>query len=68
LFRTSEQGADTLVWLGTDPAGLVPGGYFAWRSRFAATPRSTNSDRARRLWTASLAAVGATETPSVPRG
>jgi NAD(P)-dependent dehydrogenase (short-subunit alcohol dehydrogenase family) len=66
VFRTSEQGADTLVWLGNDPAGLVPGGYFAWRSQFVATPRSTDSDRARRLWTASLAAVGTTETPSVP--
>jgi hypothetical protein len=67
LFRTSEQGADTLVWLASDPAGLVPGGYFAWRSPFAATPRSTNATRAHRLWTASLAAVGVTESPAVPR-
>jgi NAD(P)-dependent dehydrogenase (short-subunit alcohol dehydrogenase family) len=66
VFRTSAQGADTLVWLATDPAGLVPGGYFAWRSPFAATPRSTSADRARRLWTASLAAVGVTDSPSVP--
>lgn len=68
VFRTAEQGADTLVWLANDPAGLVPGGYFAWRSPFAATPRSTDADRARRLWTASLAAVGATESPSIPKG
>jgi NAD(P)-dependent dehydrogenase (short-subunit alcohol dehydrogenase family) len=61
VFRTSEQGADTLVWLATDPAALVPGGYFAWRSPFAATPRSTNPDRARRLWAASLAAAGVGE-------
>lgn len=58
LFRTNEQGADTLVWLANDPAGLIPGGYYAWRRPFAATPRSTNPDRARRLWDASLAAVG----------
>jgi NAD(P)-dependent dehydrogenase (short-subunit alcohol dehydrogenase family) len=66
VFRTSEQGADTLVWLATDPAGLVPGGYFAWRGPFAATPRSTNPDRARRLWAASLTAVGVAESPSFP--
>ncbi|MEV6487791.1 SDR family NAD(P)-dependent oxidoreductase, partial [Actinoplanes sp. NPDC051633] len=34
LFRSNEQAADTLVWLATDPAALVPGGYFAWRGRF----------------------------------
>ena len=66
LFRTSEQGADTLVWLANDPAGLVPGGYFAWRRPFAATPRSTSAARAGRLWTASLAAVALTESPPVP--
>jgi len=58
LFRTNEQGADTLVWLASDPAGLVPGGYYAWRRPFGATPRSTSADRARRLWDSSLAAVG----------
>jgi NAD(P)-dependent dehydrogenase (short-subunit alcohol dehydrogenase family) len=58
LFRTPEQGAATLVWLATDPAALVPGGYFAWRRPFPATGRSTDLDRARRLWDASLAAVG----------
>ena len=58
LFRSNEQGADTLVWLANDPAGLVPGGYYAWRRPFVATPRSTNPDRARRLWDASRAAVG----------
>ena len=57
LFRTSADGADTLLWLATDPAALVPGGYFAWRKPFAATPRSTNPERARRLWRASRAAV-----------
>ncbi|GAB2604825.1 hypothetical protein Aab01nite_78590 [Paractinoplanes abujensis] len=57
LFLTPEQGADTLVWLATDPEALVPGGYFASRSRFRATPRSTSWSRAVRLWAASLAAV-----------
>jgi NAD(P)-dependent dehydrogenase (short-subunit alcohol dehydrogenase family) len=58
LFRSTEDGADTLVWLATDPAALVPGGYFAWRQPFTASRRSTDAERARRLWTASLAAVG----------
>jgi NAD(P)-dependent dehydrogenase (short-subunit alcohol dehydrogenase family) len=57
LFRSSEQGADTLLWLATDPGALVPGGYFAWRAPFTATGRSTDPDRARRLWESSLAAV-----------
>jgi NAD(P)-dependent dehydrogenase (short-subunit alcohol dehydrogenase family) len=57
LFRTAEQGADTLVWLATDPAALVPGGYFAWRRPLGATRRATDPARARRLWDASLAAV-----------
>lgn len=51
-------GASTLVWLATDPAALVPGGYFAFRRAFGATARSTSPERARRLWDASLAAVG----------
>jgi NAD(P)-dependent dehydrogenase (short-subunit alcohol dehydrogenase family) len=58
LFRTPEQGADTMLWLANDPAGLVPGGYYAWRRLFPATPRSTNPQRARQLWDASLDAVG----------
>jgi NAD(P)-dependent dehydrogenase (short-subunit alcohol dehydrogenase family) len=57
LFRTPDEGADTLIWLATDAAALVPGGYFAWRRPFGATRRSTDSERARRLWDASLAAV-----------
>ncbi len=58
VFRSNEEGADTLVWLASDPAALVPGGYFAWRRPFAATPRSTDARRARRLWDASAAATG----------
>ncbi|WP_305783034.1 SDR family NAD(P)-dependent oxidoreductase [Symbioplanes lichenis] len=63
FFRTSEQGADTLVWLATDPAALVPGGYFACRTPFAATGRSTDPARARRLWQSSLRAVGQVTNP-----
>lgn len=63
VFRTAEQGADTLVWLATDPGGLVPGGYFAWRRRFSASGRSTDPDRAHRLWDASLEAVGLPPDP-----
>ena len=51
-------GADTLVWLATADEALVPGGYFAFRAPFGASPRATDPDRARRLWDASLAAVG----------
>jgi NAD(P)-dependent dehydrogenase (short-subunit alcohol dehydrogenase family) len=58
VFRGNAEGADTLLWLAGDPAGLVPGGYFAWRRPFAATPRSTDARRARRLWDASAAATG----------
>ncbi len=58
LFQSVEQGADTLVWLATDGAALAPGEYFAFRRPFAASPRSTDAERARRLWRASLAAVG----------
>jgi NAD(P)-dependent dehydrogenase (short-subunit alcohol dehydrogenase family) len=53
-----EIAADTLVWLATADEALVPGGYFAFRAPFVATPRSTDPDRARRLWESSLAAVG----------
>ena len=57
LFRTVQQGADTLVWLAHDPAALVPGGYFAFRTPFGATGRSTDPGRARALWESSLRAV-----------
>ena len=57
-FRDAEGGADTLVWLAGDPAAAVPGGYFADRRPFGATPRSTSEARAHRLWDASLAATG----------
>jgi NAD(P)-dependent dehydrogenase (short-subunit alcohol dehydrogenase family) len=66
LFRTVEQGADTLVWLADSPDALLPGGYFAFRRPFAATGRSTDPDRARRLWQASLAAVALPATADLP--
>jgi NAD(P)-dependent dehydrogenase (short-subunit alcohol dehydrogenase family) len=50
--------ADTLVWLATADEALVPGGYFAFRAPFPATPRATDPDRAARLWRSSLVAVG----------
>ena len=62
LFRSPAAAARDLVWLANDPAALVPGGYFAFRQPFMATPWSTDPDRARRLWTASLAAVGLATT------
>jgi NAD(P)-dependent dehydrogenase (short-subunit alcohol dehydrogenase family) len=57
LIRTPSSAAATLVWLATDPDGLVPGGYFAFRAPFLATPRASDPDRAARLWEASAAAV-----------
>jgi NAD(P)-dependent dehydrogenase (short-subunit alcohol dehydrogenase family) len=58
VVTTPARGADTLVWLATDDEALVPGGYFAYRAPFGATPRSTDPGRARRLWESSLDAVG----------
>lgn len=58
LFRTPQQGADTLLWLAHHRDALVPGGYFAFCRPFAASGRSTDPDRARRLWRSSLEAVG----------
>ncbi|GAA0800898.1 short-chain dehydrogenase [Spirilliplanes yamanashiensis] len=58
LFVGPAEGADTLVWLATDDAALVPGGYFCGRAPFPATPRSTRPARARALWEASLVATG----------
>jgi len=68
VFRSPEQGADTLLWLADDPAGAVPGGYFAWRRPFGATGRSVDPVRARQLWEASLAAVYGAEGERSPRG
>jgi NAD(P)-dependent dehydrogenase (short-subunit alcohol dehydrogenase family) len=68
VFRSPEQGADTLLWLADDPAAAVPGGYFAWRRPFGATGRSVDPARARQLWDSSLAAVYGAEGERSPRG
>jgi NAD(P)-dependent dehydrogenase (short-subunit alcohol dehydrogenase family) len=58
--------ADTLVWLATAADALVPGGYFAFRTPFVATPRATDPGRAARLWRASLDAVGLADASPLP--
>jgi len=66
LVNPPEIGAGTLVWLATDPAALVPGGYFAFGQEFVATPRATDPGRAQRLWRSSLAAVGLPDSGHAP--
>jgi NAD(P)-dependent dehydrogenase (short-subunit alcohol dehydrogenase family) len=61
LVGPPRRGADTLVWLATEEEAR-PGGYYFLRTEFAGTPRATNPQRAARLWTASLAAVGPPES------
>jgi NAD(P)-dependent dehydrogenase (short-subunit alcohol dehydrogenase family) len=68
LFRTVEQGADTLVWLATEPDALLPGSYLASRRPLAASRRATDPHRARRLWDASLDAVGLPAATPGPAG
>jgi NAD(P)-dependent dehydrogenase (short-subunit alcohol dehydrogenase family) len=58
LVSSTGRAADSLTWLATADEALVPGAYYFWREPFAATPRSTNPDRAARLWRSSLVAVG----------
>ncbi len=67
LSRSPERAADTLVWLASDEAALVPGGYFAFRTEFVATPRATDPGRSAQLWDASLCAVGLAPRPAPPR-
>ena len=56
---TSEQGADTVVWLATAPGAALPsGGYFAERRRIAPSAAGQDDDGARRLWTISERLVG----------
>jgi NAD(P)-dependent dehydrogenase (short-subunit alcohol dehydrogenase family) len=56
-FTAPERVADTVLWLAEAP-DVVPGGYYFQRRPFTATPRSTSPDRAERLWSSSLAAIG----------
>jgi NAD(P)-dependent dehydrogenase (short-subunit alcohol dehydrogenase family) len=57
LVGTPKRGADTLLWLADQKTAARPGGYYFMRSEFAATPRSTDPHRARRLWEASVTAL-----------
>jgi NAD(P)-dependent dehydrogenase (short-subunit alcohol dehydrogenase family) len=59
VMRSAGRGAQTLVWLATEPAGAQsPGQYFYDKAPFVATPMATDPQRAQRLWTASRSAVG----------
>jgi NAD(P)-dependent dehydrogenase (short-subunit alcohol dehydrogenase family) len=59
LMRTPEQGADTLVWLATAPAGeLRPGGYYVDRRPGLVNPQALSGRLARQLWERSERLVG----------
>jgi NAD(P)-dependent dehydrogenase (short-subunit alcohol dehydrogenase family) len=61
IGRTPQQGADTLVYLaGTPVPQLTQGAYYIDRKPRMAVAAATDPERAARLWTASLAAVGLT--------
>ncbi|MBY9080902.1 SDR family oxidoreductase [Paenibacillus sp. HN-1] len=62
FFLTPEQGADTAVYLATDPelAGTT-GRYFYRRKIKELTPRAESREEAGRLWEFSLRAVGLAE-------
>ncbi|MEO5678298.1 MAG: SDR family NAD(P)-dependent oxidoreductase, partial [Acidimicrobiales bacterium] len=58
LYRTPEQGAETLVWLATDPEGGAPTAtYYADCAPRQTTARAQDADMARRLWEASATLV-----------
>jgi len=62
LMRTSEQGADTLVWLATAPADeLRPGGYYVDRRAGVVNPQALSRRLARQLWERSARLVGLAE-------
>jgi NAD(P)-dependent dehydrogenase (short-subunit alcohol dehydrogenase family) len=51
LLRTPEQGADTLIWLATQPAEtLRPGGYYSSRRLGIMNPQAYSGGLASRLW------------------
>ena len=61
LMGTPETGADTIVWLATDPAVAGETGlYWAKRKRAAMSPQAADPANARRLWEASEALVAQT--------
>jgi daunorubicin C-13 ketoreductase len=60
LLSTPEQGADTLEWLASAPAGeLTNGDYYYQRKLRRPAGHAAEPERAAALWEASLAAVGA---------
>ncbi len=61
FLRSPEKGADTLLWLATEPTGsLTNGGYYFDRKPAKPSAPTTDPARAAALWTASEAAVGLT--------
>jgi len=59
LYRTPEQGAETLVWLATDAEGGAPTTtYYADRAPGKPTASAQDPELARRLWDTSAALVG----------
>lgn len=61
FLRSSDAGADQLVWLATTEPGTewTPGAYYEKRTiAKRVNPRSTDDDLARRFWDASARAVG----------
>ena len=61
LIGTPEAGADTIVWLATDPAAAgETGGYWAKRKRASMSAQAADPANARRLWEESEALVART--------
>jgi len=55
---TPEQGADTLIWLATDPEpGQSTGGYFHQRKPDTVSPQGQDDEAAERLWRESEALI-----------
>jgi NAD(P)-dependent dehydrogenase (short-subunit alcohol dehydrogenase family) len=63
FLLTSEQGADTLVWLATSAPGRdwVPGAYYVKRALAKANKQAYDPEFAREFWDRSLELVGADE-------
>ena len=58
LYRTPEQGAETLVWLATDPEGAAPtAAYYVSCRPGRPTAAAQDAEVARRLWEASAVLV-----------
>ncbi|CAH0145956.1 Aklaviketone reductase DauE [Arthrobacter sp. Bi83] len=68
FLLTSEQGADTLVWLATSTPGQdwVPGAYYAKRALAKANKQAYDAEIARELWDRSAEMVKAEEPVERP--